>query len=174
MIEEILETDIVATERRLGVALPYMREIARVAPDLLDRLTQITNVAQYAEHAPRDIRHLAALGATTAQDCGACVQIGVNLALADGVEPELLRTALSSDEAAPLTEEQADAFEFGRAVAVQSPDTDVLRQRLRERHGDAAVVSLSWAIAVAQFYPILKRAMGFAQTCSAYGVTVEA
>lgn len=173
MSEQIHEAEIAATERHLGVALPYMREIARVAPELLARIGQSTQAADYTEDVPSEIRHLAALGATTAQDCGACVQIGVNLALADGVEPELLRNTLRSNDEAPLAEDRADAFAFGRAVAVQSPDADVLRQRLRERHGDAGVVSLSWAIVVAQFYPILKRAMGFAQTCSAYGVAIE-
>lgn len=172
MMEAIHEADIRAAEHGLGVELPYMREIARVAPDLLGQLERIRGAAEYPRHVPTEVRHLAALGATMAQDCGPCVQIGVNLALADGVDPAVLRSALGlSGE--PLEDEQADALAFGRAVGEQAVETDPLRRRLRERFGDAGVVSLSWAIAVAQFYPVLKRAMGFAQTCSAFGVTVE-
>ena len=173
MVEAIHEADIRTAEHGLGVALPYMREIARVAPDLLGQLEQITGAASYPRHVPPDIRHLAALGATLAQDCGACVQIAVNLALAEGVDPAVLRSALGQNDE-PLTDEKADELAFGRAVSGLTFVTDPLRRRLRERFGDAGVVSLSWAIAVAQFYPVLKRAMGFAQTCSAYGVSIEA
>jgi len=127
----------------------------------------------YAKHTTADIRHLAALGATRAQDCGACVQIGVNLARGDGVEAEVLRAALGRDSSTPLAEAQRDALHFGRAVTLQERGAADLRERLRNRFGDGAVVELSWAVAVAQFYPVLERAMGFAESCSLVPATVE-
>ena len=174
MSGRLSDTAIRATERRLGVQLPYMREIARVAPGLLARLGAFNGVAGYAGHAPDDVRHLAALGAARAQDCGACVQIGVNLALAAGVDADVLRAAIGAESPAELSEAQDEALAFGRAVALQDPSAADLRERLRARHGDAAVVELAWAVAVAQFYPVLKRGMGFAEACSVYGPTVGA
>ena len=174
MIAQHSETAIRATERRLGVELPYMREMARVAPELLDRLGAFSGLADHAQHAPDDVRHLAALGATQAQDCGACVQIGVNLALAAGVDPDVLRAAIGEESPVETSEAQDEALAFGRAVALQDPAADDLRERLRARWGDAVVVELAWAVAVAQFYPVLKRGMGFAEACSVYGPTVGA
>lgn len=166
------EKVIQATERHLGVALPYMRELARVTPELLPRLRTYNGMAQYAKHVPAEIRHLAALGATRAQDCGACVQIGVNPALKEGVSPHLLQAVVEGAEAA-LTEEQRDAVAFGEAVTLQDPVASDLREAMRARYGDEGLVAVSWAVACSQFYPTLKRGMGFAESAAVFGVTVE-
>ena len=65
----------------------------------------------------------------------------------------------------------ADAFRLGRAVATDDPATEEYRARLERHYGAALVMELAFEIAVARFYPSLKRGLGVARSCAL--VTVE-
>lgn len=161
-------------ERSLGTELDYMREMARVAPGSLLRLIPHALAGMPRRGVPREAAHLAALGATLAQDCGSCVQIAVTMARRDGVAAPLLRAALQAP--ATLEPALADALSFGGLAArpdAPGEELDPLRERLRDRWGDRGLVDLSLAVAGAQGFPVLKRALGFARSCRLVEVEVD-
>jgi hypothetical protein len=98
------------------------------------------------------------------------VQIHVNLARTDGVRPDWLRAALA-DRLDELPAPLADAFRLGRAVAADDPAMEEYRARLTRHHGAAVVTELAFEIAMARFYPTLKRGLGVARRCGL--VTIE-
>jgi AhpD family alkylhydroperoxidase len=161
-----------ALENRFGVSMDYARHILSVAPGVLDRLALLIPVIRYRRVLPAAVTHFVQMGAALAEDCGPCVQIGVNEALRAGVDPAHLRLALEGRED-DLPEELRDALCFGRAVAERRADLTDLRDRLRARWGEAGVIEASLAVATAQLYPVLKRGMGFARSVGEYGVTVD-
>ena len=120
---------------------------------------------------PRRTLHLAVLGATAEQDCGECLQIVVNLALADGVPAEVLRAALAGRDEA-MDGADGEALAVGRGVTRDDPDVEELRDVLRARYGDRGLQELALGVASAQFFPVLKRGLGFARSCSVVGVEV--
>lgn len=156
------------SERLLGVRLDYMREMAVCGSPVLDKIQALTALNRPAEAGsglPADIRAFATLGATQQDDCGECVQIHINLDIAAGIAPALLQAALDRQPErlpAPL----ALAWRFGQAVAANDPAMEELRLGLEKQYGRLAMIDLAFAIAVARFYPTVKRAMGYAQSCS--------
>lgn len=152
-------------EKKLGVSLGYMREIAASAPAafrLLGRVSQLHHTINPV--APHET-HLAGLGAAMHDDCGTCVQIHINLARREGVAEDVLRRAVMG-EAGSLPSPLAEAFRFGEAVAANDPEMDSVRETLEAQLGKRAVIEMAVAIGFARFYPTVKRALGHAKSCA--------
>lgn len=152
-------------ERKLGVPLDYVREIAASAPATFRLLGRVSALDHSRRPRHRHAAHLAALGAALHDDCGTCVQIHINLARADGVAEDVLRRAVMG-EAGTLASPLAESFRFGEAVAANDPEMHALREKLEEALGRRAVIEMSVGIAFARFYPTLKRALGYARSCA--------
>ena len=159
-----------AAEKRLGVPVDYLRHMAKVALPAFLKFTKFMPISAYRKKLPAEAFYLAQLVAVQQEDCGACVQIVVNLARQDGVPAELLRTTLAGTiESLPGALPQV--CQFALAV-VQQRDAEELRQSMREQYGEEGLVELSMAIASSRVYPTLKRGLGFAKSCSVVKVVV--
>jgi alkylhydroperoxidase family enzyme len=152
-------------EKKLGVPLDYMREVAANAPAAFRLLGRVSALGQSLRPLDRHAAHLAGLGAAMHDDCGTCVQIHINLARADSVPEDVLRRAVMG-EAGTLPAPLADAFRFGEAVAANDPEMHELREKLEGTLGKRAVIEMSIGIGFARFYPTIKRALGFARSCA--------
>jgi alkylhydroperoxidase family enzyme len=152
-------------EKKLGVTLDYLREIAAGAPYVFRLLMRTSALGQALRPHDRAAAHLAALGAAIHDDCGTCVQIHINLARSDGVPEDVLRRAVMG-EASSLPALLAEAFRFGGAVAANDPEMHDLREGLERALGKRAVIEMSVGIAFARFYPTIKRALGHARSCA--------
>lgn len=165
MLGWLVNRQIAARERFLGVPLNYLREMYRVAPRLFFRFGKAAALASYHGVLPRPALHVANLVTTRLEDCGECQQIGVNLARKDQVPAEVIRAAVQGDFAA-LPAPLGEVARFAEAVATGSGADVELRETLRAQYGDAGLVELSVAIAVARMFPAVKRGMGYAASCS--------
>jgi hypothetical protein len=87
------------------------------------------------------------------------------------VEPAILSAALAG-KVEELPESLQDVYRFTEAVVTASGEDEEYRDRLRKVFGEEAVVELALAIATCRVFPTLKRALGFAQSCSAVKVEV--
>jgi alkylhydroperoxidase/carboxymuconolactone decarboxylase family protein YurZ len=122
---------------------------------------------------PKEAYHLARIVATQAADCGSCLQATVNIALRDGVRPEWLRAVVDRRPEA-LSAELKDVYEFVDHILRNTYQEDELRQVLRRRYGDRALVDLAFAVAAAKVSPYTKRVLGFGKSCSQVQVEVRA
>lgn len=152
-------------EKKLGVTLDYLRDIAAGAPRMFRLLGRVSALGQSIRPQHLHATHLAALGAALHDDCGTCVQIHINLARADGVAEDVLRHAVAG-EAEALPEPLADAFRFGAAVAANDEAMHPLRETLEQSLGKRSMIEMAVAIAFARFYPTVKRALGHARSCA--------
>ena len=114
---------------------------------------------------------MAALGATTAEDCGDCVQIYANLALRAGIDKAMVKAALEH-RYSDLPTDLKLGFCFGRVVSENDPMLLEKGQALEARFGRKALVDLALVVALARFYPTVKRALGHSRTCAEAKVTV--
>jgi AhpD family alkylhydroperoxidase len=161
----VVEAMIRYGEKKLGVPLDYLREIAANAPASFRLLGRVSQLGQSMKPVDRHAAHLAGLAAAMHDDCGTCVQIHINLARQDGVSEDTLRRAVMG-EAGTLPAPLAEAFRFGEAVAANDPELHELREKLEAQLGKRAVIELALAIAFARFYPVVKRALGHARSCA--------
>src|SRR5437773_11056238 len=81
----LIDKKLTAAEKNLGGSLDYVRHIARVSLPAFFKFAKIMPLAAYRRALPAAPYHVACLVATRHEDCGTCVQIGVNLAKNDGV-----------------------------------------------------------------------------------------
>ena len=171
MLAWLVNRRITAMERQLGVPLNYAREMFRVAPRLFFRFGKVAALAEYRGVVPRPALHVASLVTTRLEDCGECLQIGVNLARQEQIPAEIIRAAIQPDFAA-LPAPLGDVARFAEAVVTGSGADVELRDALRKLYGDAGITELSVAIAVARMFPTVKRGMGYAVSCSVTPVQV--
>ena len=167
----LFERAVARQERALGVPLAYLRTIGDASMAAFLKFGLFAPLAAHRRVVPPAPWHLARLAATRVQDCGACVQIVVNAARADGVPAATLRAALA-DALDQLPELEALAHRFGHAVAAREANVDALRGDVAQFFGEEGVVELALAIATAQLFPIVKRGLGQAQACSLVQVDV--
>ena len=171
MLRRIIETRIAAAERKLGVPADYMRHILKVSPPAFFKFLKILPLSNYRRAVPPEPFHVARLVATRDEDCGTCVQIEVNLAKQDGVSPVILQAVLDRcpDDLPPAL---ADVYHFAEEVVTASGAEGEFRERIRQLYGEEALVELAMTLAACRVFPITKRALGYAQSCSKVTVRV--
>ncbi len=160
-----------SNEKKLGESLDYLRQMHEHAPGAFWEFVKVAKASGYRSKLPAAPFHVARLVAVRIQDCGPCVQTGVNLAKADGIEPAILTAALAKDFDA-LPQPLGDVARFAEAVTSGTGDQDAYRDKLRAVFGDEAMVELALAIALCQTFPSLKRGLGHAKSCSLVKVEV--
>lgn len=141
----------------------YLHRVAALPGDALERFQHFMPVTNHRRAAPADLFAMARIGATRAEDCGPCALITARWALVDGVPRDLVQAAL--DDALPAGD-LAEAYAFGRAVALGQPEAGPLGEALAARHGTAVRDELALTVAMVRTYPALKRGLGIAQSCS--------
>ena len=170
MISWFINRQITKAERDLGVPLDYARWIAKVSLPATMRMAKFTKLL-HTHRGPTTAVHVASLVGSMAEDCGSCVQIGVNLARQAGVSPAILQAVVRRTPEA-LPEQLADVYHFADAVTAGSPEQDDYRERVRQHYGDEGLVEIALAVALHRVFPTLKRGLGFAKSCSLVPVEV--
>ena len=171
MIDKIIERKIQQAEANLGVPLEYLRDMARTSPAALTKFWMVQPLTQHREVAPIELLSVARLVASLHQDCGECVQIEVNLARKLGVDRDVVNAVLNH-EPDRLDERLNRVWRFAQAVVSRDPMLSEVHAELTENEPPKVALEIALAITTGTFYPLLKRGMGHAVSCSL--VTVEA
>ncbi|WP_372784203.1 hypothetical protein [Phenylobacterium sp.] len=165
MLKTLLSRQIDKLERLWGYDASYMRRVLAASPAAFLKFGFVTGLVD-RKAAPAEALAAAGIVGTLAEDCGPCTQIGVDMAAAGGVKPEILRAILAGDETA-MGESAALAWRFARASLARDMDAcDPLRDEIVRRWGDRGLVALGMALTTARMYPTLKYALGYGKACS--------
>lgn len=170
MFSWFIDRQITKAERDLGVSLDYARWIARVSLPATLRMAKFTKLLN-KHRGPTRAVHVASIVGAMADDCGSCVQIGVNLARKAGVPRELLEAVVRRNPDG-LPDDLADLYHFADATTQNGPQLDEYRERVRGHYGDEGLVEIALAVAMHRVFPTLKRGLGFAKSCSLVPVEV--
>src|SRR5579863_4702262 len=125
MLRWLINRKLNAEEKKLGESVDYVRHIVDVSPGAFFRFASILPFANSRKILPKDAWFVAQMVALRHEDCGTCLQIGVNQARQAGVNPELIRAVLDDDRDAIPTE-LADVIRFTQAVVNANDDDDGL------------------------------------------------
>ena len=170
MLRWFFERKIAAAERELGVPATESRYMLRHSINALFAYASLRKLARFHGPLPADVYAAAKIAAYRQQDCGSCLQITVNLAKKSGVSVDLIRTLLDGrTDTLPEALREVSQYASEQANRVDNP---VLRERLRQRYGDAGLIALALAITSAGTFPTFKRAVGLATTCSQVRIEV--
>ncbi len=169
----MIDRTITSAEQRFGVpdCMAYLRKIAAHSRTAFLKFMLFMPLASHRKALPPAPYHLARIVAAQHRDCGECVQMEINEARQRGVSAKAIRAVLHG-KAAPVPEGVSTAVAFAHAVMQQQP-AGGMRHELRDHYGEEGVSELSVAIATAAFFPTIKRAMGFGETCTLPQLTVD-
>ena len=154
----------------LGVPIDETRYILKHSEKALIAYAGLGKISRFQKSLPADVYATAKIAAYKQEDCGSCLQITVNLARKAGVSAELIRT-LVAGRTVDLTPELREVYQFAEEQA-NRVDNPELRERLRQQYGDEGLITLALAITSAGTFPTLKRALGFATSCSRIEIKV--
>jgi len=158
-------------EKRLGESMDYLRHVVEVSPMAFLRFASIMPFANSRSQLPADAWYVAQLTALKYEDCGPCLQITVNLAQQNGVDPLVIR-AVIDDDCSCLKDDLRVVFDFTQSV-MNHADDDELRENLRSRYGERGLIEMSYAIAAGRIPPTVKRVLGYAKSCKAVSINID-
>ena len=159
-------------ERKLRVPADYIGRMGETSFSGFLKFLIFLPVAGHRRKAERSVAHAVRLVATQHEDCGPCVQVAVNAALDDGVEPGVVRAVLRRSHG-ELPSSVSLAVRFAEGVLANDGSDEQPRNEIEARLGGAVLTELSLAIATARVFPTIKRGMGFARSCSLVDIEVE-
>ncbi|WP_439635177.1 hypothetical protein [Oceanicaulis sp.] len=142
----------------------YLHEITELAPETLVRFQSFQGLAAYQGAAPDMLIAGATLGAMLEEDCGPCAQLTVDMLLARGVSPSMVR-ALIEENWDQVDEAAALGFRFAQALMRRDETVQAWRDIIKRQYGQGAALAVAYAVMVARSYPLLKRALGHDQAC---------
>lgn len=171
MLRKIVLSRIASAEKKLGASLDYCRFMIRTSLRASFKFAKFLSVDEYRRALPPGPCYVARIVATRHEDCGTCVQIAVNQAKKAGLPAEQLSAVLNGN-LDTLPEELSEAYRFTEAILTASGDADALRERIRLKYGDEALIEMALAIATCRVFPTVKRVLGYAVSCSATTVQV--
>lgn len=157
-----------AFERSYGYDTSYMKAMLEHAPGALEVFNGFAPMAGHRSHAPRDVYFAAKVTAYQYADCGPCLQLAIRFAREDGVPKPLIDALLHDPDALPP--ELARVRRFALATLDNDAELESLRAELEASYGKATLIELGLAIAAAQVFPVVKRAMGYFKSCSIVSV----
>ena len=158
MLRWLINKRLDAAEKNVGVSFEYARHVLRVSLRAFLKFTKVLPLAEYRRAIPPEPFYAARVVAMRHDDCGECVQITVNQA-----------SALAPGGARPCGPWSSWSLP---AVVSASGEEDALRERIRQRYGEEALVELALAIAVGRIFPTTKRALGYSRSCALVTVHV--
>lgn len=151
----------------------YMSHVANTSTSAGVRLSLLSLYSQFrGPQMAQNVWAGAMLGSTQEGDCGPCVQLIVDMALESGVPADQIASCLQGE--AKAAGDVGLGFRFSHAAIANAPELEDLREEIEARFGASAVVAASFAASSGRLYPVLKRGLGFGQTCSLVAVEDEA
>jgi hypothetical protein len=167
MLDALIEKPLAAFERRWTYAMDYARQIWHTRRSDFVRFNIAAGMGQARGDVPLAAWHLARLAAVLHEDCGPCVQLVTDMALAQGVPSAVLQAAIGQDGEAliRLDADAALAWNFVRAWTQRQPNFDDLRESCQQRFGARGFQTLVLAAMAVRLYPQVKLALGYAQSC---------
>lgn len=164
MIKWLIRREISKFERQTGQSAQWLHEIAIVSNWAALKVALFLPLSRHNDLAPAEFVHVARIAATRQEDCGPCLQIAVDFALAAGIARDIVAAAAAGDLQslpAPL----ADICCYSDAVSAPGQVETQLYEKLCQQYGSAVMTEIALAVASVRFFPMVKRALGHAQSC---------
>lgn len=164
MLKWLIRNRLHKFERTFGYDASYMHELLDTDVSAFLAFAKIQKMSAYRRDVPKAVRAAAGITGTISEDCGPCTQLGVTMALREGVDAQVVAAIVRGDEAS-MPEDVRLGYRFAKATLAHDPAADDLREQITAKWGKRAVISLAFAITSSRVWPTVKYALGHGKTC---------
>lgn len=171
LMHRLIEIKLKNFEKVTGESVEYMRELLRHSLPGFFLFVLFMPLSSYRGKLSKEAFHLARISAIKYEDCGPCLQMVVTMAARAGVDHGLIRNTLENDKST-LSEEWVVVLAFVQATVENNVNLNEARAAVTELLGERAVTDLALVIASVRVYPMVKRAMGYARSCSKVQISI--
>lgn len=165
MIATFVERQIVASEKHLGESADWLRDLFAASRTGFFKFLLFMPLSGHRAAAPKELAHIARIAAAASEDCGPCLNINIRFALAEGIDRSVVRAA-ALGRIAELSDDGALVWHYATAVASVDAEASDLAAEVEQRFGRKVLVDFALAIATTRVFPTMKRALGYARSCS--------
>ncbi|CAN5915356.1 hypothetical protein BH11MYX2_BH11MYX2_05600 [soil metagenome] len=166
MMKWLLHRQLRKFEKDTGYDATYMHDVLDTDLGAFMKFARATMIGRYRKDLPPEVYAAVMFTGVVAADCGPCAQLGVTLALREGVPASTLARILRGN-LDDMEEPVRIGVQFARAViARDGARADELRAILEARYGHRAVITAGLALCAANLYPTFKWAIGYGHACS--------
>ena len=165
MLKAILNKALDRFESRYYYDVSYSRYILSHSLLAFRKLARLTSFSQHHEGLPTEVLYAAKITSAMQADCGPCTQLMVTWAEEARVCATVIHAVLTRDHEF-MSDDVRLAVKFVEASLARDLEADALRERIRAKWGDNAVITMAFAITAGQIFPTLKYALGFGHACT--------
>jgi hypothetical protein len=140
------------------------------SPAAFFKFARLAKAANHREVVPVEASFAAKIIGALAEDCGACTQLCVNMALEAGMPKDQIEAVLRHEPYA-MSDATCLAFRFATAMVRRSAEGDELRDVVRAEWGQKGVIDLTMALQMSRIFPMVEAALGYGREC--HRVTVD-
>ncbi|HEY4183305.1 MAG TPA: hypothetical protein VGM90_41060 [Kofleriaceae bacterium] len=153
-------------EKDTGYDAAYMHDVLDTDLGAFMKFARATMIGKYRKDLPTEVYAAVMFTGVVAADCGPCAQLGVTLALREGLPASTL-TRILRGNLDDMEEPARIGVKFARAViARDGAVADEMRAIIEARYGHRAVIAAGLALCAANLYPTFKWAIGYGHACS--------
>lgn len=149
----------------------YMKEMLKVSPTAFEKFEAFLPMASFVNNAPKEVIYLAKITAMKNEDCGACLQLNVDMAIEAGVNKDIIKEIVFN-EGKNLPSSLKDIYEFTLLVSNNKTIEDTFYDKIYETYSKEVMVEISLAIAAAKVFPAIKRVLNDIKSCSVIQIKV--
>ncbi len=148
----------------------YMHELLEHSPKGYQAFQDFMPMGQVRESLPIDAYWVAKLVSMQTEDCGACLQLNVTMALEAGVERDVVAATIAGGN--DLEPRLQQVCTFASQITPDGMIDADLRSAMDLEYSKEELLEFGLAIASTKVYPAIKRALGYAKSCSLITITV--
>ncbi|HRW54362.1 MAG TPA: hypothetical protein P5081_15935 [Phycisphaerae bacterium] len=158
-----IRAQIAAFENAYAYDAGYQTAVLDAAPEAYAHFAAARAMISHRQHLPPDAHYVARIAMMRSDDCGACAQLNLRMAIEAGLDRDLLRRLLDAPETLPP--HLIDICKHAADVARNAPPCPERTQRLRDHYGPAGFAELAVCLTGCRIFPTLKRAMDMNRAC---------
>ncbi|WP_025897728.1 carboxymuconolactone decarboxylase family protein [Sneathiella glossodoripedis] len=149
-----------------------MTELVDIYYEKATLLAKAMELGGHNGHLPQELYHSIKLRSMQVADCGPCLQLSITMAGRAGLSKEMIAAILKGD-LQDMPRFVQLGWNYADAILNRTDKIDEYCREIEIEFGKRGLWDASLAVVYGQFYPILKRGLGIAQSCSPVSVLLE-
>ena len=143
----------------------YMKEMLKENPKAFETFEAFLPMSVFVNKSPKDVIFIAKLTSMKNEDCGACLELNINMAIEAGVNKDIIKEILFN-EGKNLAKELKTVYDFSLKVGNKEDIDEELYANMNSLYTKDVIVEIALAIASTKIFPTIKRVLNDIHSCA--------